>query len=92
MREYAALKAAREIAAKNTRVTFQRVTRVWRQWNKEGKMYKRKRKAFKQSVLTRLDELQAELTEAKIAEDADWIQDIELEIEELLEKGKYEDV
>jgi hypothetical protein len=54
-------------------------------------MYKRKRKAFRKSVTTRLDELQTELAEAKSVGDADWQQDIELEIEELVEKGSKED-
>jgi hypothetical protein len=53
---------------------------------------KKRRKGFKQSVLDRLEELQDEAREAKEAEDADWLQDIELEIEELMEKGKHEDV
>jgi hypothetical protein len=64
----------------------------WKQPVREGKMYKRKRKAFKQNVLTKLDELNAELAEAKEAGDADWQQDVELEIEELVEKGRTEDV
>jgi predicted transcriptional regulator len=66
--------------------------KIWKHIRREGKMYKRKRKAFKQNVLTKLDELNAELAEAKETGDADWQQDVELEIEELVEKGRTEDV
>jgi hypothetical protein len=54
-------------------------------------MKKRKGKVFKGSVLERLDELEVELAEARAIGDADWIQDTELEIEELMEKGAKED-
>ena len=54
-------------------------------------MKQRKGKVFKGSVLEKLDELNIELAEAKIKGDPDWIQDIELEIEELMEKGAKED-
>jgi len=54
-------------------------------------MKRRKGKVFKGSVLEQLDGLEIELAEAKEKGDADWIQDIELEIEELMEKGKMED-
>jgi hypothetical protein len=51
-------------------------------------MSKRRKKL---GALDRYEELLLELEEAKENKDLDLIQDIELEIEELIEKDKYED-